>query len=67
MYRLEDRDTFFLIGGDDILAQKNAILLVEWPEIIGDIFVPTHTISLSHAADGGRDITIDAYIFPNES
>lgn len=47
LYRLESVEVFFSIGGMEILEQKNAILLIEWPEILWNLIEPTKKITLT--------------------
>lgn len=46
LYRIESREVFFSIGGIEILEQKDAIVLIEWPEILSDLTQPTKEITL---------------------
>lgn len=62
LYRLEDPEEFFLIGGNDILESSSSIILIEWPEILEDLFMPTHHIHISVGEnDTYRDIIITEY------
>jgi tRNA threonylcarbamoyladenosine biosynthesis protein TsaE len=53
-YRLKPRDTADL-GLDDMLAEPDAVVLIEWPERLGDAAPPfTHRIRLADADGGAR-------------
>ena len=38
LYRLNSLDEFFMQGFDELLQQKNALAIVEWPEILMPFF-----------------------------
>ena len=49
LYRLQTEAEVAALGLDDMLADPNAIVLVEWPERGGVLFaVPTLTVMLTH-------------------
>ena len=58
LYRIDDIETFFSIGGMEILEDPNNIVLIEWPEIIENIITPTKKISIKILEDGTREVTI---------
>lgn len=48
LYRLEDEETFYLIGGTEIANHDKSIMLIEWPEIIENQIAPTKIIHISY-------------------
>ncbi len=58
LYRIEDISGFYSIGGMEITSDTNAIMLIEWPEILGDTIIPTKKISIEIMEDAKRKITI---------
>lgn len=60
LYRLSHQEEFFLIGGDDIFQKKNTIILIEWPEILGEYFIPTYHIHIALENDQ-RILTLTSY------
>lgn len=54
LYRLEDLETFYLIGGMEIAENSDAIMLIEWPEILGDLVKPTKIIHISYDENTGK-------------
>ncbi len=58
LYRLEDYDTFVSIGGEEIAEDPTTIMLIEWPEILGDRVQYTKKISIELMENGGREINI---------
>ena len=59
LYRIEGRDQMENLGLEDIL-RGNAIVLVEWGEKLEAGLAGAHTtVTISIAADGGRDIRVE--------
>ena len=57
-YRIKPREVLDL-GIDDMLAEKNAVILIEWPERLGAAAPAfTHRIALAEA-DGGARRTLE--------
>ncbi|MDD5770088.1 MAG: tRNA (adenosine(37)-N6)-threonylcarbamoyltransferase complex ATPase subunit type 1 TsaE [Candidatus Gracilibacteria bacterium] len=46
LYRLNNYDEFFAIGGEEILDNSENISIIEWPEIIKPYFKPNIEIYL---------------------
>ena len=59
LYRLEDYDTFVSIGGEEIFTDPDTIVLIEWPEILGDTVQYTKKISIEVMEDGGREVVVE--------
>jgi tRNA threonylcarbamoyladenosine biosynthesis protein TsaE len=60
-YRLVSCDEWDDAGISDYFSE-DSVCLVEWPERVGALLaVPDLALSLSHAADGGRDLRIEAF------
>jgi len=38
LYRLKNKESFLFAGFDDFLYQTNALVIIEWPEIIESLF-----------------------------
>ncbi|MDD3646272.1 MAG: tRNA (adenosine(37)-N6)-threonylcarbamoyltransferase complex ATPase subunit type 1 TsaE [Candidatus Gracilibacteria bacterium] len=47
LYRLDNYDEFFAIGGEEILDNNSGVILIEWPEIIEDYYKPDIEIKLN--------------------
>ena len=56
LYRLNDLENFYLIGGDEIVQNEESISLIEWPEILGDSVKPTKKIFISYDENSGKRI-----------
>jgi len=52
-YRLDDSQQFINIGGEDYLANKKGITIIEWADIIEDI-LPRNTITINIARIVGK-------------
>ena len=59
LYRLEDLDDFIELGFDEYLQEPEAIVLIEWPEIIKSILFDRLEMKLSHSNEGFREITME--------
>ncbi|RKW22863.1 tRNA (adenosine(37)-N6)-threonylcarbamoyltransferase complex ATPase subunit type 1 TsaE [Candidatus Gracilibacteria bacterium] len=46
LYRINNYDEFFAIGGEEILDNNSGVILVEWPEIIEKYYSPDLEIIL---------------------
>ncbi len=58
LYRLEEYSNWITIGGEEIIEDPNSILLIEWPEILGESVKPTKKITIEVMVDGQRKISI---------
>ena len=56
LYRLDDLENFYLIGGDEIVQNSESIALIEWPEILGESVQPTKKIFISYDENSGKRI-----------
>ncbi len=62
LYRLENPDDFDLIGGTELLEDKDNICIIEWPEILRDDFLPTKKITIEYDPKKNiRLFTVDEY------
>tara|TARA_B100000686_G_scaffold353306_1_gene458382 strand:+ start:3100 stop:3531 length:432 start_codon:yes stop_codon:yes gene_type:complete len=63
-YRIKDIDDFFNIGGERYLAPENAVTLIEWADIIGEV-LPQKTIIINFyrikTKPDGRKIEIEGW------
>lgn len=60
LYRLDDIENFYLIGGNEILDNNESIALIEWPEILGESIKPTKIVKIFYNAEKNeREITIE--------
>lgn len=50
-YRLTKDTDLAALGLDTVLTDPANLLIVEWPEVGGDLFTPTMDIALEHGAD----------------
>lgn len=59
-YRLSGPDDFREMGGDEVLADRGAISLVEWSERIGAALPPgTESMELHVLPDGARRVLVE--------
>lgn len=57
-YRLEKSDELIHLGWQDIISDKNNLIIIEWPERVADI-MPEHTkVIISHISENKREIEI---------
>jgi tRNA A37 threonylcarbamoyladenosine biosynthesis protein TsaE len=61
LYRIEDGSTFDSIGGREILENSDNIILVEWPDRIGDLLDPTKVVFIELLSTGVRRIMIEDF------
>ncbi len=59
LYRLEDYSTWVSIGGEEIAQDPSSIMLIEWPEILGDALQPTKKITIEVMEDGRRRVRVE--------
>ncbi len=60
LYRLDDLENFYLIGGNEILDNPDSIALIEWPEILWDSIKPNKKITITYnAVENFREIIIE--------
>ncbi len=59
-YRLESSNELLMLGWQKIISDSNNLILIEWPERVGDI-MPKHTkISIKHKEnETSREVTIE--------
>jgi tRNA A37 threonylcarbamoyladenosine biosynthesis protein TsaE len=60
LYRIEDYQTWVSIGGEEIGQDPSSILLIEWPEILGDSVKATKNISIEVMEDGRRRVRVES-------
>lgn len=57
-YRIEKSDEMVHLGWEEIIANPQNLIVVEWPELIADI-MPTHIqVKLTHVSENERQISI---------
>ncbi|MCP4522822.1 MAG: tRNA (adenosine(37)-N6)-threonylcarbamoyltransferase complex ATPase subunit type 1 TsaE [Candidatus Gracilibacteria bacterium] len=62
LYRLENYDEFFAIGGEDILDNLSGVALIEWPKVISPYYKPDIEIFLRKTEDENmREIEVIPY------
>lgn len=60
LYRLENYDEFFAIGGEEIFDNNTWIILVEWPDLVSEYYTPDISIFLEKTDNmDERIISID--------
>lgn len=60
LYRLDDLENFYLIGGQEILENPDSIVLIEWPEILGEHTKPTKIVKIHYNAEKNeREIVVE--------
>lgn len=57
-YRLEKSEELLHLGWKEINADKNNLILIEWPERVGDIMPEHIKINLRHVSENEREIEI---------
>lgn len=63
LYRLDDIENFFLIGGQEIAESEDSIMLIEWPEILGENITPTKIVKITFDAEKNkREIIIETFL-----
>ncbi len=59
LYRIPNEDAALAFGVDELLANPNAIKIIEWPEKIGGLLPPGSIhVYLTHAGDSARNLAI---------
>ncbi len=59
LYRVTNVDHFIEMGFDEYLEDKNAIILIEWPEVIKNI-LPQHLVAkIDYEGPEEREITLE--------
>ena len=59
LYRIEDYETWVSIGGEEIAEDPTTIMLIEWPEILGDRISYTSKISIEVMENGEREVVVE--------
>jgi tRNA A37 threonylcarbamoyladenosine biosynthesis protein TsaE len=59
LYRLEDYETWVSIGGEEIAEDPTTIMLIEWPEILGERVQYTQKISIEVVENGKREVVVE--------
>jgi tRNA threonylcarbamoyladenosine biosynthesis protein TsaE len=54
-YRLKNGDELRALGWDEIIADPANLIILEWPELVGEI-IPEHAVSLRFDIDGEERI-----------
>jgi len=58
-YRIEKSDEMIHLGWEEIIANPQNLIVVEWPELIADT-MPTHIqVKLTHVSEHERQISIE--------
>jgi tRNA threonylcarbamoyladenosine biosynthesis protein TsaE len=57
-YRIEKSDELLRLGWNDIISDKNNLILIEWPEKAVDIMPEHIKANLSHISESSRGIEI---------
>ncbi len=60
LYRVDSPAIWDSLGGEEILANPKNILLIEWPEVMGDHIVATKKVFLKRNDDGSRTIRLES-------
>ena len=59
-YRLDSHTELTKLGWNDLIADPQNLILIEWPEKVAEIIPKNaHKISLSHVSESTRQIRID--------
>ncbi len=59
LYRLSSYDEFISIGGEEILDNNEGIVIIEWPELIEQYYIPDISIDLQKTpVEGEREIRV---------
>jgi tRNA A37 threonylcarbamoyladenosine biosynthesis protein TsaE len=62
LYRLEDYETWVSIGGEEIAEDPTTIMLIEWPEILGDRIQYTQKVSIEVMENGEREVVVESIV-----
>lgn len=57
-YRIEKVEEMLHLGWKEIIANKENLIIVEWPELIDSIMPPHITIRLTHVSENEREVSI---------
>ncbi len=57
-YRIEKSDEMLHLGWQEIIANPQHLIVVEWPELIADIMPEHIQVKLEHSAENERSIEI---------
>lgn len=57
LYRIENPEDITRIGAEEIFDDPESICIIEWPEILGDLVLPTKIVDLQ-LTEEGRHISI---------
>jgi tRNA threonylcarbamoyladenosine biosynthesis protein TsaE len=61
LYRLEDYESFVMIGWEEILDNAQGIIFIEWPQILEPYYVPDLKVYIEKTSDPNlREIRIEA-------
>lgn len=47
LYRLSTAEEFMLVGGMEVLSKKDAIILIEWPDVIAEFLDKDRLVNIS--------------------
>ena len=61
LYRVDSPAIWDSLGGEEILENPKNILLIEWPEVMGEHIVATKKVFLKREDDGSRTIRIESF------
>lgn len=58
-YRIEKVEEMLHLGWKEIIANKENLIIVEWPELIDSIMPPHIAIKLTHVSENEREVSIE--------
>lgn len=61
LYRIDDFNVWISIGGKEISDSPDSILLIEWPQILGENIKPTKAVHIEILDNDTRKITITIF------
>lgn len=61
LYRLEDDEAFFEIGGLEYLDSEKTLCIIEWPELIADHLDEAVVVDIEVQANGSRKISLSLF------
>jgi tRNA threonylcarbamoyladenosine biosynthesis protein TsaE len=60
LYRLKTLDSFYELGFDELVREKNALIVIEWPEILAEVYADVLQIDIAYVSPEARSITYKA-------
>lgn len=56
LYRLKMADSFFELGFDELVREKNALVIIEWPEILAGVYPHALEVDITYVSPEARSV-----------